>query len=186
MGEGVVPSLSGISVRDTFLMIEQIVGADLFHQAMGRLPDDARAQFEQALAVSWIPMTLVGSVVDEIAALAERDPELLLDEAVRRAVHHTFKTAWRMLLRITTDEALVARTPIIYAKARNVGHLEATVKCPGRAELTLTQWPMVSDRHIRTIGVSIQTVLEIAGRKNVRIRSQRTVHGAYYVLTWQV
>jgi hypothetical protein len=186
MGEAVVPSLSGISVRDTFLMIEQIVGADTFRAAMAQLPDESRQPFEQALAVSWIPMSLVSSVVDKIAALAERDPEPLLDEAVRRAVHHTFKTAWRMLLRITTDEALVARTPIIYAKARNVGHLEATVKAPGRAELMLTQWPMVNERHIRTIGVSIQTILEIAGRKNVRIRAQRTAHGAYYVLTWQV
>jgi hypothetical protein len=186
MGEGVVPSLSGISVRDTFRMIEEIVGSAIYRDAMSRLPDESRQQFEEAIAVSWIPMSLVGSVVDEIAALAARDPEHLLDEAVRRAVHVTFKTAWRMLLRITTDEALVARTPIIYAKARNVGRLEAAVKVPGRAELNLTEWPMVSDRHIRTIGVSIQTVLEIAGRRNVRIRSQRTVHGAYYVLTWQV
>jgi hypothetical protein len=185
MGEAVIPSLSGISVRDTIRMIEEMVGADIVRQALSHLPAEDRQQFEQATAVSWIPMSLVGAVVDEIARLAHQDAELLLDEAVRRAVHYTFKTAWRMLLKLTSDEALIARTPIIYAKSRNIGHLKAALKGHGRAELTLSEWPAVSDRHIRTIGIAIQTVLELAGRRNVRIQGQRTLHGAHYVLTWQ-
>jgi hypothetical protein len=183
--EPVVPSLSGISVRDTFLMLEEMVGADVVRRALASLPDAQRQQLEQAIALSWIPMSLVGAVVDEVARLAHRDPELLIDEAVRRAVSYTFKTAWRLLLRVTTDEALIARTPIIYAKSRNVGHLAAALKSHGRAELTLTDWPAVSDRQLRTIGIAVQTVLELAGRRNVRIQGQRTLQGAQYALTWQ-
>src|SRR4051794_25300568 len=82
----VVPSLSGISVRYTFDAIEEMVGAGVIRSALSQLPVASREQFEQATAVSWIPMSVVAQVVNEIARLTHRDPEQLIDEAVRRGV----------------------------------------------------------------------------------------------------
>ena len=185
MVEDTVPSLSGIAVHDTFRALEEMVGAGVISAALQSLSHVEREQFEQATTVSWIPMTVVGAVVDEIARLTHQDPDSMLDEAVRRAVQHTFKTAWRMLLKLTTDEALIARTPIIYAKARYVGQLSARITQPGQAELKLSGWPRIPDRHIRTVGLATQVILELAGRRAVRIHGTRNHDGVLYHLTWR-
>jgi hypothetical protein len=181
----VVPSLSGISVRYTFDAIEEMVGAGVIRSALSQLPVASREQFEQATAVSWIPMSVVAQVVNEIARLTHRDPEQLIDEAVRRGVQNTFKSVWRTLLRVTTDEALIARAAIIYSKARNIGQLHVSVPAPGHAELRLSDWPEAPARHVRTIGIAMQVILELAGRRVVRVKSTRTHDGAVYHLTWQ-
>jgi hypothetical protein len=132
-----------------------------------------------------LPNTTLALFVDELARCAQRDAEEMIDEAVRRAVDRTFKTVWRMFLRITSDEALIKRTPLIYQRSRNVGQLHARILEPGNGEVLLTDWPDVSERHLRTIGVSIASVMELAGRRDVRMTSHRTPEGARYQLRWR-
>lgn len=90
-----------------------------------------------------------------------------------------------MFLRVTSDEALLKRTPIIYQRSRNTGQLSARILEPGHAEVLLTDWPDVPDRHLRTIGVSIGSVVELAGRKDVRMTTQRTPEGGRYQIWWR-
>jgi len=95
------------------------------------------------------------------------------------------RTLWRVLLRFTSAEALITRTPILYARARNIGRLEARTVAPGLAELTLTEWPGASERSIRTLAVSVETILTIAGRRNVKVGWRLTVDGAAYRVSWR-
>jgi hypothetical protein len=137
-------------------------------------------------ALSWVPVTTIARVIDEVAAVAGVDPEPMIDEAVRRAVERTFKTVWRVLLRFTSDEALIARTPGIYARSRNVGRLTARMLEPGIAELVLSDWPGVSTRHMRTLGVSMAQVAELSGRRDPCFAYTPTRDGAVYRLSWTV
>ena len=185
MAGEVVPSASGISVLDLRKSLEEIVGKEVVVKALATLPSETRGEFVEITALSWVPLAAVTRVVDAVAATAGVRPEPLIDEAVRRAVERTFKTVWRVMLRFTTDAALIARTPVVYSMSRNVGRLTARMVSPGNAEVTLADWVGVSARHVRTLGISIVTVVTLAGRKDVTVASTPTADGAVYKLTWR-
>jgi hypothetical protein len=186
MAVGVVPSASGISVLDLRAALEEIVGKDVVAKALGSLPPETRSEFVEITALSWVPLTTITRVVDAVAATAQKNPERLIDEAVRRAVERTFKTVWRVMLRFTTDAALIARTPVVYSLSRNVGRLSSRMVSPGKAEVTLAEWAGVSARHVRTLGISIVTVVTLAGRKEVTFTSTPTADGALFHVSWRV
>jgi hypothetical protein len=185
MGGGVVPSASGISALDLRAALEEIVGKEVMAQALGALPAETRSEFIDITALSWVPFATITRVVDAIATASRKNPEKLIDEAVRRSTERTFKTVWRVMLRFTTDAALIARTPVVYSLSRNVGRLTARIKSPGKSEITLADWPGVSARQVRTLGISISTVLTLAGRKEVALTSTPTADGALFHLTWK-
>jgi len=180
-----VPCTSGIAVLDVLHALGEMLGSETIEQAKARLPLSLRAEIEALTAVSWLPNTTLGALIDEVASCAGRDPEALVDQAVRAAVDRTFKSVWRMFLRVTSDDALIKRTPMIYQRSRNTGQLSARLIEPGYAELLLTDWPDISERHLRTIGVSIQRVVELAGRRDVRMSVQRKPEGGRYELRWR-
>jgi hypothetical protein len=186
MAGAIIPSASGISVLDLRVSLEEIVGADVVSAALASLPSQTRSEFVDITALSWVPLTTVSRVVDAVAAAARRNPERLIDDAVRRAVERTFKTVWRVMLRFTTDAALIARTPVVYSLSRNIGRLTARMIAPGKAQVTLNDWPGVSARHVRTLGISIVTVVTLAGRKDVNVTSTPSADGAIFHLTWRV
>jgi hypothetical protein len=185
MAGGVIPSASGISVLDLRAALEEIVGKDVVVQALATLPAENRSEFVDITALSWVPFTTLTLVIDTIAAVSRKNPERLIDDAVRRSTERTFKTVWRVMLRFTTDAALIARTPVVYSLSRNVGRLTARILSPGQSEVTLSEWPGVSARHVRTLGISIVTVLTLAGRKDVGITSTPSADGAVYRLNWR-
>jgi hypothetical protein len=90
-----------------------------------------------------------------------------------------------MLLRVSTDSALVSRTPVIFGKSYNRGRLVATVLFSGRGEVELLDWADVPDWPIRGTQAGIETGLRIAGRRNVRVESKRTRTGASFHVTWR-
>jgi len=186
MAGEVVPSASGISVLDLRAALEEIVGKDVVAEGLASLPAATRGEFTEITALSWVPLASITRVVDAVAVVARKNPERLIDEAVRRAVERTFKTVWRVMLRFTTDAALIARTPVIYSLSRNIGRLTARMLAPGKSEVTLSDWPGVSARHVRTLGISICTVVTLAGRKEVAFTSTPSSDGAVFILTWRV
>jgi hypothetical protein len=180
-----VPSTSGIAVLDLLYVLARMVGEENIERAKARLSPAQREELDTLTAVSWLPNATLSMFLDELARCARRDPEEMIDQAVREAVDRTFKTVWRMFLRVTSDEALIKRTPLIYQRSRNTGQLGARILEPGHAEVLLTDWPDVPDRHLRTIGVSIASVVELAGRRDVRMTAQRTPEGGRYDLRWR-
>jgi hypothetical protein len=180
-----IPSTAGIAVLDLMHALEEVVGSDALEAGRAQLPAAMREELAALTSLSWIDNDIVGALVDAVARAAAREPEAMLDQAVRRAAERTFKTVWRMFLRIVTDEAMIKRTPLIYARSRNSGELNARIVEPGRAELTLSGWPSISDRQMRSIGVSIETVVGLTGRREAQMRVTRTASGALYDLRWR-
>ena len=162
-----------------------MVGVNVVASGLAKLPPKVQEEFAPLTPMTWVPLTTSLMAVEYIAAEARRHPDELMDEAVRRAAELMFKTAWRLLLRITTDQALIARTPMLYSKWRNIGQLESRLVAPGQSELWLRGWPGVSERNVRTVGVSIETVLRLAGRRAVRVEWTRTADGARYLAFWR-
>jgi len=92
MGSPLVPSTAGTSVLDLLKSYEEIVGPDVLAAAREKLPAEIRAELDAMTSLSWMPVTSVARVVDQIAAEAKADPEALLDRAVRLATKRTLTT----------------------------------------------------------------------------------------------
>lgn len=165
--------------------LQELVGVDALNEALASLPAEVRDGFEPVTPMTWIPVETIHTVVARVADHVGRPFDLLMDEAVQRAGEKTLRTAWRMLLRVTADRALMNRAPILYSKWRNVGRLDTRVVGPGKFELYLTEWPGMGERNIRTLAVTIENVLRLAGRKMTKIQSESTRDGAKYVVTWE-
>lgn len=179
------PSAAGATIQGLRRALEEIVGVNVVASALKKLPAKVREDFDPVTPMTWVPLSSSNMVVEYIAAEACRNSDDLMDEAVRRTAEQMFRTSWRLLLRFTTDHALIARTPVIYSKWRNIGALESNLLGQGRSEILLRGWPGVSERNVRTLAVSIETVLRLAGRRAVRIEYTRTPDGARYLAFWR-
>ncbi len=180
-----VPSVSGMATRDLLQTLEELVGSEHYARAFAQLPTELRSELDALTAVSWLPLTSLSVVLDEVAKASGREVEAMVDETVRRSIDRTFRTVWRMLLRVTSVEAMLKRTPVIYARSRNIGQLEARLVEPSHAELILSGWSDVSERQMRVLAVSIQRVVELSARHDVQISYVRTPQGACYQLRWR-
>lgn len=179
-----VPSVSGISMANFRDALVSIYGADAVRSGLARLDPESRILVEQASAHAWIPATVLADAVDAWALAAETDARELTERGVRLGVRTGFATIWRLLLRVTTDEALIARTPSIYSRTRNVGELKAELRLPRLARLTLTGWSEITDRQLYSLAVSFEEILEITGRTHARAHYRRTADGGIFDVSW--
>jgi hypothetical protein len=163
----------------------EIVGESTFSAGIANVEPHVREAFEPVTPMTWVPVEVIHLVVTRVAEQAKRPFDELMDEAVQRAGEKTLRTSWRMLLRVTSNRALMSRAPILYSKWRNVGRLSTNVVAPGKVELVLSEWPGMDPRSIRSLGITIETVMRLAGRKQIRVQSQATPDGAKYAVAWQ-
>lgn len=181
------PCLSGLTVINSRQSLEEIAGKDVVLRALEDLPDEEREQYLSVTPEAWLPVR----IADEVQRAVAREAGIPVGEFAafvrafsHRSVERMVSTVWRVLLRFTSDKALVERTPELFSKAYNVGRLSATVDEPGRGTVILEEWPGISDEQMIGTAAGIEAVLQTAGRKNVVIRWQRTPDGARYIATW--
>jgi hypothetical protein len=178
------PRTSGALFLDQLEVLREIVGREEVAAAIRGLPAASRVELEETMHMSWMRTALAEEVFVAIAKKSAHDVMQLHTRIVRIGVERTLRTLWRMILRFTSDAALIARTPLIYSKTFDRGKLESRIPSPGRAEITLSGWPDISDFQINGLGTGIETVLRVAGRKDARIAWDRTKDGAFYVARW--
>lgn len=179
------PSVSGTLVCGLLQAGHELVGKEVVERGLSAVAPAIRAQVAGAIPGQWVPLVSAEEAFLGIAAAANRDWPTLHAELARHTVERAYRTIWRMLLRLTSDSALVSRTPVIYAKSYNRGRLAATITFPGRGEVELLDWPDVPDWPIRGTAAGLETALRIAGRRNVRVESSRTRTGASFHVTWR-
>ena len=110
----------------------------------------------------------------------------LADRLARVTVERSFTTVWRVMLRFTSDEAIISRTPAFYAKSRSVGQMATRILVPGKSESIVSGFPTIPERDIVILAASIETVIALAGRKDVKSVGERTRDGARFLTRWRV
>ena len=161
------------------------MGSEVVERALGRIPADARTRYETATAIEWMPIEVMETAFSAIAAEMGTDVASLHERVATVSVERTFRTVWRVLLRLTTDKALVSRTPGVFARSYNRGRLVADIPRSGFGEITLLDWPRAPAWPVRATRIGIATVLRLAGRSDVRVDAATTATGARYVATWR-
>ncbi|MDQ3035134.1 MAG: hypothetical protein M3Y87_22195 [Myxococcota bacterium] len=180
------PKMSGALVLAHRGVLVEICGEARFDRALARLPADVRREYAEISPVSWPRVEVAEAVVGAAAAELGRDLASLHEEISRASVERTLTTLWRLLLRFTSDEALVARTPRIYARALDRGELVPRIVAPGRAEIRVVGWPDIPEFSMRGVGIAIESVLRLSHRHDVRVISERTDEGPRFLATWRV
>ncbi len=177
------PRTAGLIVRQHVTALRERFGAATIDGAIRSLAPDARTAILGLEA--WVPVSAMDALYTAVAERLGRDAADLHWETGRTVVTQTFKTVWRVLLRFTSDEALVARTSIFYSKAFDQGLLSARMVAPGRGELELTGWPEGAPSFVRRgLRIGISTVLELSGRKSVRIRDEQRGEKTVFFASW--
>ena len=182
----VVACVAGTRILAMRAVICEQFGASAIDRALVRVAPDVRAEYEQLTSIAWVLSSTDYAVHDAIAAVLDREPLAFHEQVLRAAMGRSFKTIWRVLLRLTSDEALIARTPGIYRRTRNVGQMAVRANTRGRAEFELTQYPGIGPRDIRSIGAGLEVVLSLTGRAKAHAVARPTLNGATYTLTWRV
>jgi len=181
----VVACVAGTRILAMRAVIADRFGTGPIERALATVPPDVRAEYEQVSSIAWMRASTDYVVHDAIAAVLDREPLAFHEEVLRAAMDRSFKTLWRILLRLTSDEALIARTPGIYRRTRNVGQMVVRTNAPGRAEFVLTHYPGIGSRDVRSIGAGLEVVLSLTGRTNARATARPAQDGATYLLTWR-
>lgn len=179
------PRTAGALIVDQRRILEDLLGPRTVRRALDGLPPDVRQELDEAMPISWLRVSAMEQCYVAIASEARRDPDELHDEVGRLGVRKTFHTFWRLLLRFTSDQALVTRTPLMFAKAFDTGRLEARITGPGAADIRLLDWPEVPKWVVDGTATAIETVLELAGRRDPSVLWERTEDGALLRASWQ-
>lgn len=176
--------VSGAVMTDQFHVMREMVGDEAMEKALLRLSDDDAHECQTLTAVGWYRCDAVTNYLFAVADEVGRSRDAFYDEVVQEGVRRTFNSIWRILLRITTDAAIVKRVPMIYSKTYDNGAMTARIPEPGRGEAIVTGWPDIPSCEIRALAVATRTVMEVAGRQNVVARWERTGDGARLMVSW--
>lgn len=178
------PAVAGTMVHNTLEFFRQRYGAPHLEAALGALPVADREALE-VLPIGWAPLRALVRLYEQLSQRHDVSVEKLHSEAARWSAERTLSTIWRTLLRFTSDSALVQRAPVIYGRTWSKGALSARPLGAGRAELVLSGWPDVPEFALRSLRIGIGTTLELAGRGEVRMTSDRTPDGAIFHASWR-
>jgi hypothetical protein len=176
------PGISGTIVRGHFDAIATLHGPGVRSAALAHLDEDQRSELEYVLPLAWVRVSSFEAFYTALAKGLGVDLVQLHSEVARRSVARTYQTVWRILFRVTSNEALVARTPIFHSKAFDTGRLSSRMVGEDQAEIELTEWPTVSDFVIRHLCIGMTTLLELAGRKGASVVSRRQADGAFFAV----
>jgi hypothetical protein len=180
------PSVHGAAVIQARTALENLVGPVIFREAMSALSAADRDHYLGALPVSWVPVRVVNAVLNELSKRDGRSPVQLGVQSSRSGLENNLRTVWKLLMRVTTDEMLVSRSPTFYGKTYDRGTLSAKLVKPGLVEATLTGWPGIPDIQTAIVAAGIETTLRVAGRQGVKTTHARNRDGATFTATWHV
>ncbi len=180
-----VPSLSGAVFLKNVSVFRREVGDGAVDRAFAALTREQRDVLDHAVSAAWIPVTAVDALYTGIAREADRDLWTFYPEVVRIGITQTLRSVWKALLRLTSDRALIKRTPLIYSRGHSLGSIEPTIHGPGRATVVLSGWPNMPALRRLGVAAGIQAVLEVAGRKDVKVSYDDTNEGAVYHIHWR-
>jgi hypothetical protein len=90
-----------------------------------------------------------------------------------------------VLLRLSTDEALIARSQVLYSRSRSVGQVSARLVEPGHAELVLRGRPNGPSRTIRSLAISNEVLLRLTGRRQVVTVADERPGGGVVTVRWK-
>jgi hypothetical protein len=175
-------NVSAAIVLDQWHLAQKILGKAVIDQARAALSPKARAELEALLPVSWCSLTTATEIHFAVADAAQLDPVAWHRRLVRVGMERTFTTFWRVMMRLTSVEAMIKRAAIVYAKSYDRGAATARLVEPGLVEFVISGWPHIPDFEVDAVCSGIEAMIRISGRTSVSIESTRLDDGARFAI----
>jgi hypothetical protein len=179
-----IACVSGSLIRQQRDVMQARYGKGAVARALERLTADDRERIDGALPIDWIPIKIQQAFYSALAVETGKPIEEIHGDIARESTKRNIRTLWKVLLRFTSDAALIARAPIFFSKSYNRGMLDATLEAPGSVRISLRGWPDVPDFSLRGLRIGIETILREAGRREVRVTCERGRDGAELRVSW--
>ncbi len=180
-----IPQLSGAIFLDQIKVLTEHYGQPAIDQALAALEPQEREEIRGLLAMSWCDSTLAMRFKNELARAVGMN-ELELQRFVTRAgIERTLRGVWRFLVSQLWDDALVKRVPSIYSRAFDRGSMRAEGLRPGGSSFVLKGWPTIPDYDAHGLAFGMESILTVAGRKNVRVSWRREGAEVVFTASWQ-
>lgn len=180
-----VPNVHGSLVQSQVEIARSRHGNATVNRALDALTEAMRAEIAQAMPIAWVPVSSFIAYNEALAKELGTAVDVTHGELARIAIEKMIGTLWRPLLRLTGDEQLVSRTPVLYQRSYDTGALTSRFFPGNAAEASVSGWPDMPEFCIRGLRIGISTVLTLAGRKDVRIASHPTPDGALCEVSWR-
>ena len=161
----------------------QIIGDAAYERALASVPPHVANEYRGVTSVTWVPLSVVEPVIMAMGHAAGRDPMALQDDVARTTVERSLRSIWRIFLRFTSNEAILSRVPIIFAKSYNRGRLVTSPVRDGRVQIELLDWPNAPTHILRNTRVGLEATFHAAGRTGAHVSLERTPNGALYVVS---
>jgi hypothetical protein len=171
--EGRETRIFGAVLLEQRRVMEELAGPERFTRIVAELPPDIRDEYEGLTMLSWCRHSTATAITTHVGEALGRRPEDFQAEVVRLGIERTFGGIWKVLLKFTSDEALIKRTALLFSKTCDRGKLTAEPLGPGHVRLVLSEWPDIPDLDIIAVATGIETVLHIVGRRTATVRWQR-------------
>ena len=162
--------MSGALVERHRRTLAEWLSASRIDCALQRLPEDQRREFLEASALSWVRISTLEATFRELGKELNEDPAQLQIDVVKRSVEANVRGIWSILMRLTTNEALVKRLPRIYARAYDGGEVVIDAVGPRDATFHVRGWQRMPEYARRGLAAGTEAVLYVAGRKDVRVK----------------
>jgi hypothetical protein len=184
MDDPVYVQAAGAEVMCFREALEALEGEAAVRRALEGFSAETRAQLDELTPMSRVPVRLFTDLADAVARGAHKSSDAVLERAAHRGAERNLRSFFGAFLVFNTDEALLTRAPIIYARLRDTGHLTGRQVADRDAELRLTGWPDMDRRQIVLLAIFFETLLTLAGRLGPLCRWEATDDGALFRLTW--
>ena len=178
------PRVSSAVIFDQVRLFKELYGADVVARVEAALPAPLREELDTLTPGGWISLDAARELKNGVAALVGEDPIALQRRVSKRGVERTMTTIWRFLLRQLTDAAISKRTPLLYSRSFSRGTLTLVGWREGGAELELQGWPRMPEYDLIGLTTGVQTVLELSGRKDVKVATTRRAPLILIRATW--
>jgi hypothetical protein len=178
--------VSGVVISAQLQDFQARFGEAVMDQVRAALPADIRDEFALVTAMSSIRCTSIEKFYEVASKVLNIPAADLHTETAVRVTGRTVTSVWRVLLRIATDDILVARSPSLFKKAYPQGRLEVMRSGKGFAEVRVVDWPEMSEFAVRGLRVGVESTLRAAGRKDPKGSARKTADGASFRFDWVV
>jgi hypothetical protein len=178
-------TITGTMVRSHLEALRERVGTAAFEQVLSEMSTEQQEELGLVTPLSWVRIATLNDLYGRLGPLVGLSLEELHVEIASLVVGKAVTTVWRALLRLTTDDMLISRSPVLFKRAYQQGRLEVRRAAPGHAQIEVVEWPSMSDFAMRGLRVGIESTLRAAGRKHARGTARRTPGGAVLFFEWK-
>ncbi len=159
----------GIRVRGMLVLsqrrlIERKLGHEAVQAGLRELTEAERVEYDNATILSWVPQNAVRTFTRAAAESAGMDPSTLVHDVVRESVEFVCRGPWKVMLKLTSDEALLRRSAMLFSRSFDQGELRISRISANQYRMAVSNWPEAEELDFISLEAGVRAILGVVQR----------------------